>query len=512
MPRPEPRLDHLHDRRPRGHARPRTRCSSTPPSTATSRSRSSATSPSSARRSAPAACASSRSRASRSCRPAARRRSRTAWSSTPRPSACRHAQQAVVEFLLINHPLDCPVCDKGGECPLQDISFGWGGGRSRFIEPKRHFQKPLAPRPLIAIDRERCILCYRCVRFSPGDLRGLPARPRRSAAPHTYVCDLRRAPLRRAVQRQHHRAVPGGRADLAALPLPRAARGTSRARARSARCARRSATSPSPSATSASCACSARDHAEVDDGWLCDKGRFAYQSIHVDERITQPMMRDGGELRPVSWERALDEAAAALGAREGPRRRARRRRDDQRGGLPPAAPDARGPGLAATSTRAPAARCRSSCTARCARPALQATVADLEFAHAVLVLDCEPVDDMPILDLRIRKGVRRHGVKLGGRHAAARRRWTPTRPSASRFAPGAGEALRRRAAAACAWPARRGRRASRRRRAPSRRRARPRPRCCDGRRGRRRSSTASAWSRAARRARGPRAARRSPSA
>ena len=78
----------------------------------------------------------------------------------------RHAQNAVVEFLLVNHPLDCPVCDKGGECPLQDITFGWGLGRSRMIEPKRHFEKPLALSPLVAIDRERCILCYRCVRFS----------------------------------------------------------------------------------------------------------------------------------------------------------------------------------------------------------------------------------------------------------------------------------------------------------------------------------------------------------
>ena len=78
----------------------------------------------------------------------------------------KEAQEAVLEFLLINHPLDCPVCDKGGECPLQDITFGWGPGRSRFIEPKRHFVKPLALSPLIAIDRERCILCYRCVRFS----------------------------------------------------------------------------------------------------------------------------------------------------------------------------------------------------------------------------------------------------------------------------------------------------------------------------------------------------------
>jgi len=76
------------------------------------------------------------------------------------------AQNAVVEFLLVNHPLDCPVCDKGGECPLQDITFGWGLGKSRFIEPKRHFVKPLSLSPVIAIDRERCILCYRCVRFS----------------------------------------------------------------------------------------------------------------------------------------------------------------------------------------------------------------------------------------------------------------------------------------------------------------------------------------------------------
>ena len=78
----------------------------------------------------------------------------------------KEAQNAVVEFLLVNHPLDCPVCDKGGECPLQDIAMGWGPGKSRFTDPKRHFQKPLELSPLVAIDRERCILCYRCVRFS----------------------------------------------------------------------------------------------------------------------------------------------------------------------------------------------------------------------------------------------------------------------------------------------------------------------------------------------------------
>ncbi|MCW2955855.1 MAG: NADH-quinone oxidoreductase, chain [Thermoleophilia bacterium] len=78
----------------------------------------------------------------------------------------REAQEAVLEFLLVNHPLDCPVCDKGGECPLQDHAFRWGPGTSRFGEVKRVNDKPIPVSPLIALDRERCILCYRCTRFS----------------------------------------------------------------------------------------------------------------------------------------------------------------------------------------------------------------------------------------------------------------------------------------------------------------------------------------------------------
>ena len=165
MPRPEQRtitftIDGREVRRPR------TRCWSTPPSTATSRSRSSATSPSWA----------SRSGACRMCLVEIEGIPKLQTGcSTPvkdgmvvntQTERVKDAQRSVVEFLLINHPLDCPVCDKGGECPLQDITFGWGPGISRFIEPKRHFVKPLELSPTIAIDRERCILCYRCVRFS----------------------------------------------------------------------------------------------------------------------------------------------------------------------------------------------------------------------------------------------------------------------------------------------------------------------------------------------------------
>ena len=136
----------------------------------------------------------------------------------------REAQQAVVEFLLVNHPLDCPVCDKGGECPLQDITYGWGAGTSRFIEPKRHFRKPLELSPLIAIDRERCILCYRCVRFSQDVAEDYQLVLEERGA-HSFVEHVRQPPLRGPVQRQHRRAVPGGRADLQRLPLPRAALG-----------------------------------------------------------------------------------------------------------------------------------------------------------------------------------------------------------------------------------------------------------------------------------------------
>jgi len=85
--------------------------------------------------------------------------------STEAPNV-KKAQDGVLEFLLINHPLDCPVCDKGGECPLQDQTMAYGPGESRFIEEKRHFEKPIPISDLVYLDRERCILCDRCTRFA----------------------------------------------------------------------------------------------------------------------------------------------------------------------------------------------------------------------------------------------------------------------------------------------------------------------------------------------------------
>ncbi len=319
------------------------------------------------------------------------------------------AQQAVVEFLLINHPLDCPVCDKGGECPLQDISFGWGGGRSRFIEPKRHFEKPLELSPLVAIDRERCILCYRCVRFSQEVSEDYQLVFQERGA-HTFVGTFDGHPYVAPFSGNIIELCPVG--ALTSQPY--------RFRARPW-----DIEGSGGICTLCPGQCNitftvrdervlrvlGRDNAEVDDGWLCDRGRFAYQAIHVDERITQPLVRDGGELRPVSWERALDDAAAGL-------RRAAGKVGVLAGGatsneegflLQKIVRDGLGTNDLDSRTFDVSDR---DATLALHDPALQATVADLEFAHTVLVLGVEPVDDMPILDLRIRKGVRRHRVNL----------------------------------------------------------------------------------------------------
>ena len=349
----------------------------------------------------------------------------------------KESQRAVVEFLLINHPLDCPVCDKGGECPLQDITFGWGGGTSRFIEPKRHFQKPLALSPLIAIDRERCILCYRCVRFSQEVSEDYQLILSERGA-HSFVSTF-----------DGHPYVAPFSANIVELcPVGALTSQAYRFRARPW-----DVEGSGSICTLCPAQCNVtltvrdervlrvlgRDHDEVDDGWLCDKGRFAYQAMHVGERITEPLLRDGGELRPVSWERALQSAISGLtkaAGRTGAVVGGETTNEEafllqrlMREGLDSPDLDSRpGGALALDLHRA------------LADPALSATVADIEFAHAVLVLDCEPVDDAPILDLRIRKGVRRKGVKL----AVASSRPSSLDANATlslRFAPGAGEAL-----------------------------------------------------------------------
>jgi NADH-quinone oxidoreductase subunit G len=358
----------------------------------------------------------------------------------------RTAQQSVVEFLLINHPLDCPVCDKGGECPLQDITFGWGAGISRYIEPKRHFVKPLELSPLIAIDRERCILCYRCVRFSQEVAEDyqlvLEDRGAHSFVStfdgHPYVAPfsgniVELCPVGALTSRPYRfRARPWDVEDAGSVCTFCPSQCNTTLTVRDERVMR----------------VLGRDHAEVDDGWLCDKGRFAYQSFHVDDRITEPLVRDGGQLRPVSWERALDEAARGL-ARAGALSAALaggQSTNEEGYLLARLMRDALGsPHL--DSRRAGALEL--PLLRALAAPDLQARVSDLEFAHAVLVLDAEPLDDAPILDLRLRKGVRRRGLALA---VATPQKSTLDAIAARslRYAPGGGAAFANALAAALA--------------------------------------------------------------
>jgi len=349
----------------------------------------------------------------------------------------KQAQNAIVEFLLVNHPLDCPVCDKGGECPLQDISFGWGAGRSRVIEPKRHFEKPLEISPLVAIDRERCILCYRCVRFSQevaedyqlvflerGDHTFVGTHDG-----HPYVAPfsgniIELCPVGALTSTAYRfRARPWDIEDAGSVcllcPSQCNVKFTTRDDNRIMRVL-------------------ARDHKDVDDGWLCDKGRFGYQAIHSEERITQPMARDGGALRPVSWERALSTAASALkraGANSAALLGGEATNEEgflvqhlMRDVLGSANVDSR------TNGKLDPAQARAL-----ASPGLAAAVPDIDYADSILVLDTSLVDEAPIFDLRVRKAVRRNHAKL----VVATSRPTSLDPNAAavlRFAPGAVEA------------------------------------------------------------------------
>jgi NADH-quinone oxidoreductase subunit G len=318
------------------------------------------------------------------------------------------AQEAVVEFLLVNHPLDCPVCDKGGECPLQDITFGWGPGKTRFVEEKRHFVKPLELSPTIAIDRERCILCYRCVRYSQEVAEDYQLVLLERGA-HSYVSTfdgtpyeapfsgniVELCPVGALTSRNYRfRARPWDIEDAGSVCTLCAAQCNVTLTVRDERVLR----------------VLARDHPEVDDGWLCDRGRFAYPKLG-EGRVTEPMIRDGGELRAVSWERALEEAATRLkraGAQTGAIVGGGATNEEGfllgrllREGLGSPNIDSRVAGtLPLELHRA------------LAEPSLQAKVSDLEFAHAVLVLEADLIEDAAILDLRLRKGVRRHAMKL----------------------------------------------------------------------------------------------------
>ncbi len=265
---------------------------------------------------------------------------------TARTSAkAAEGQNATLEFILVNHPLDCPVCDKGGECPLQDLTFRYGPGTTRMNFEKTTFEKPIPISPTISLDRERCILCYRCTRFSEAVSEDdqLVARNRGATSmittfedePYTgaftgNVTEL--CPVGALLPTQYRfEARPWEIVDVPTVCGMCPVGCNTHATVREGKVKR----------------ILSRNHPEIDEGWLCDKGRFAFTHLRAADRIVDPIQRVRRRgFAPVSWDEALDVAESLLKAAQRPRRRRALRLGDRRGGVRAREADAAGPRLA----------------------------------------------------------------------------------------------------------------------------------------------------------------------
>lgn len=228
----------------------------------------------------------------------------------------KRAQEGMIELLLANHPLDCPVCDKGGECPLQDQAFSHGAGESRFVEEKRHYEKPIAISELVFLDRERCILCDRCTRFAD-EVAGDPLISFTQRGNNTQVMTFPDEPFASYFSGNTVQICPVG--ALTATPY--------RFKARPWDLEQRESTCTTCSVGCRTVVQSSRDELlrfqgvdsdPVNWGWLCDKGRFNFQSTNSDERLSTPQVKSGDSFAASSWSEALESVARVIRhAREG---------------------------------------------------------------------------------------------------------------------------------------------------------------------------------------------------
>ena len=215
----------------------------------------------------------------------------------------KRAQEGILELLLANHPLDCPVCDKGGECPLQDQAFSHGPGESRYVEEKRHYEKPIPISDLVFLDRERCILCDRCTRFAD-EVAGDALIHFIDRGNATQVNTFPDEPFSSYFSGNTVQICPVG--ALTAKPYRFKARPWDLEQVES-------------TCTSCSVGCRISVHSSrdrilrfqgVDDeavnwGWLCDRGRFNFESVHSDRRLADPLIRTAEGLATTDWSSAL---------------------------------------------------------------------------------------------------------------------------------------------------------------------------------------------------------------
>jgi NADH-quinone oxidoreductase subunit G len=222
----------------------------------------------------------------------------------------KRMQEGMLELLLANHPLDCPVCDKGGECPLQDQAYSHGPGESRFVEEKRHYEKPIPISDLVFLDRERCILCDRCTRFAD-EVAGDPLIHFTGRGNNTYIATYPDEPFSSYFSGNTVQICPVG--ALTAAPYRFKARPWDLDESES-------------TCTTCSVGCrtvvqSSRDELvrtmgvdsdPVNWGWLCDRGRFDFQRVAGEQRLREPLVKVDGEHVATSWNSALSSAAALL--------------------------------------------------------------------------------------------------------------------------------------------------------------------------------------------------------
>src|SRR5579885_755976 len=226
----------------------------------------------------------------------------------------KKAQDGVLEFLLVNHPLDCPVCDKGGECPLQDQTLSYGPGESRFLEEKRHWAKPIPLSELVLLDRERCIQCGRCVRFA-AEIAGEAQIDFVGRGDQVEVAIFEDHMFSSYFSGNTVQICPVG--ALTSSPYRFKARpwDVDQVESTCTTCAFGCRVAVQSSANRVTRLLGI-DSDPVNHSWLCDKGRFAYEAVNSDDRLTDPLVRrtPGGDLEPVSWGEALSLVAERIRA------------------------------------------------------------------------------------------------------------------------------------------------------------------------------------------------------
>ncbi|HET9828641.1 MAG TPA: NADH-quinone oxidoreductase subunit G [Nocardioidaceae bacterium] len=318
------------------------------------------------------------------------------------------AQQGNMEFLLINHPLDCPVCDKGGECPLQNQAMSNGRGESRFFDSggtKRTFPKPIAISAQVLLDRERCVLCARCTRFSE-QIAGDP-----------FIALIERGALQQVgiYEREPFESYFSGN-TIQICPVGALTSTSYRFRSRPFDLI----STPSVCEHCASGCALRTDHRrgkvtrrlagndpDVNEEWNCDKGRFAFRYAQQADRLTTPLVKDPetGQHRPASWPEAFTVAARGLGAAQG-------RVGVLTGGrltgedayaYSKFARVALGTNDIDFRARPHSAEEAAFLAAHVVGKALEVTYADLEKAGVVVLAGLEPEDESPIVFLRLRK-------------------------------------------------------------------------------------------------------------